>query len=237
MRLKDKVAIVTGGARGMGQAIVKRFAEEGAIVFSADVAQQEPAGSNIHAVKLDVSSEEDWKRVVAQVLAAHGHIDILVNNAGILAETPVAELTMAEWSRSIGINQTGVFLGMREVLPGMRSRKAGAIVNFSSTFGIAAVPGAHAYHATKGAVRSMSKNAAMTYVSDGIRVNSVHPGIIDTGMIDAMDADAAVVVAATPMKRKGTPLEVANGVLFLASDEASFITGTELVIDGGYLAQ
>jgi len=238
MRLEGKVALVTGGSRGMGRAIVDRFAAEGAVVYSADVI--DPVGAlpaGVEHVVLDVSSEENWKTVVSGIVAKHQRLDILVNNAGILNEDKLADLSMENWQKSIAVNQTGVFLGIREVIPVMQKRKAGSIVNFSSTWGITAVGGAHVYHATKGAVRTMTKNAAITYVADGIRANSVHPGIIDTKMISTMKADADPVVEATPMKRMGTPAEVANGVLFLASDEASFITGAELVIDGGYLAQ
>ena len=167
-----------------------------------------------------------------------GRLDILINNAGIIAYEPLHELDMKNWLKMIAIDQTGVFLGMREVVPVMRKQKSGAIVNISSIWGSAAVAGAHAYHAVKGAVRNMSKNAAMTYVADGIRVNSVHPGFIDTPLTQAQSPDLnESVIAATPMKRGGKPIEIAYGCLFLASDEASYITGTELVIDGGYLAQ
>jgi 3alpha(or 20beta)-hydroxysteroid dehydrogenase len=145
---------------------------------------------------------------------------------------------MKAWTRVIAVNQTGVFLGMREAIRVMRPQKSGSIVNFSSIWGNAAVGGAHAYHATKGAVRNMTKNAAMTYVADGIRVNSVHPGFIDTPLTQAQAPEInAFVIASTPMKRAGQPIEVANGCLFLASDESSYMTGAELVIDGGYLAQ
>jgi NAD(P)-dependent dehydrogenase (short-subunit alcohol dehydrogenase family) len=238
MRLENKVALVTGGSRGMGRAVVERFSEEGAIVIAGDVIEAHgPSLKGATNVALDVTSEANWKTVVADLLAKHGRLDILVNNAGILNEDPLGDLTLSDWNRSIAVNQTGVFLGMREAVPAMRRQKTGSIINFSSTWGITAVSGAHVYHATKGAVRTMTKNAAMTYVSDGIRVNSVHPGIIDTDMIGTMRAASEPVVEATPMKRMGKPIEVANGVLFLASDEASYITGAELVIDGGYLAQ
>jgi NAD(P)-dependent dehydrogenase (short-subunit alcohol dehydrogenase family) len=188
-------------------------------------------------VRLDVTSEASWKQVVADILAEHGRLDVLVNNAGILSYAPIDELALDEWNRVIAVNQTGVFLGMREVVPAMRRQKTGSIVNFSSIWGNVGVPGAAAYHATKGAVRNMTKNAAMTYVGDGIRVNSIHPGIIDSTMIvDQPPEITAAVVAATPMKRAGKPIEIAYGVLFLASDESSYMTGAELVIDGGSLA-
>ena len=153
---------------------------------------------------------------------------------GIIAYEPMHDLSLAAWTKVIAVNQTGVFLGMREVIPAMRRQKAGSIINISSIWGSAAVPGAHAYHATKGAVGIMSKNAAITYVGDGVRVNSLHPGFIDTPLTRAQDpAVNAYVVSLTPMKRAGTPREIANGCLFLASDESSFMTGAELVIDGG----
>lgn len=239
MRLKDKVALVSGAARGMGYEIAELFAREGAITYAGDIAGPDrPHATGVESVRLDVSREEDWAGAVETILAQHGRIDVLVNNAGIIAYEPLDELDLAAWQRVIAVNQTGVFLGMRAVVPAMRKQKSGSIVNFSSIWGNAAVGGAHAYHATKGAVRNMTKNAAMSYVADGIRVNSVHPGFIDTPLTQAQASDInAFVIASTPMKRAGKPIEVANGVLFLASDEASYMTGAELVIDGGYLAQ
>lgn len=239
MRLSGKVALVTGASRGIGLGIVERFAEEGAVVYAGSTSN--PTGvypSGVTGVKLDVAQEDDWKEAVASVLADHGRIDVLVNNAGIIAYEGVHDLSLESWNKVIAVNQTGVFLGMREVIPAMRGQKAGSIINVSSIWGIAAVAGAHAYHASKGAVGVMSKNAAMIYVGDGIRVNSLHPGFIDTPLTQSQDADMnAFVIASTPMKRAGTTREIANGALFLASDESSFMTGAEMVIDGGYLAQ
>jgi NAD(P)-dependent dehydrogenase (short-subunit alcohol dehydrogenase family) len=239
MRLEGKVALVTGASRGIGLGIVERFAEEGAQVIAGSTSN--PPGAypkGVEGVVLDVGKEEDWKRVVEAALARHGRIDVLVNNAGIIAYSPLHELTMEDWLRVLQVNQTGVWLGMREIVPSMQKRKAGSIINVSSIWGNAAVPGAHAYHATKGAVSMMSKNAAITYVGDGIRVNSLHPGFIDTPLTQSQAPDVnAYVVSLTPMKRAGTTREIANGALFLASDESSFMTGAELVIDGGYLAQ
>ena len=239
MRLKGKVALVTGAARGMGHAVSELFAREGAIVVAGDITAPEPAYTQpVEAVKLDVASEEDWQSVIAGIVSRHGRLDVLVNNAGIIAYEPLEELDVKSWMRVIAVNQTGVFLGMREAIRVMRMRKSGSIINFSSIWGNAAVAGAHAYHATKGAVRNMTKNAAMTYVGDGIRVNSVHPGFIDTPLTQAQAPEInAFVIGSTPMKRAGLPIEVANGCLFLASDESSYMTGAELVIDGGYLAQ
>jgi NAD(P)-dependent dehydrogenase (short-subunit alcohol dehydrogenase family) len=239
MRLKDKIALVSGAARGMGYEIAELFAREGAVTYAGDIAPPDHAhAAGVESIRLDVTSEEDWAGIVGTILGRHGRIDILVNNAGIIAYEPLDELDLAAWQRVIAVNQTGVFLGMRAVVPAMRRHKSGSIVNFSSIWGNAAVGGAHAYHATKGAVRNMTKNAAMSYVADGIRVNSVHPGFIDTPLTQAQAEDInAFVIASTPMKRAGKPIEVANGVLFLASDESSYMTGAELVIDGGYLAQ
>jgi NAD(P)-dependent dehydrogenase (short-subunit alcohol dehydrogenase family) len=239
MRLKGKVALVTGASRGIGLGVVERFAEEGAVVIAGSTSN--PAGvypSGVEGVVHDVAKEDDWKRVISGILSKHGRIDALINNAGIIAYSPLHDLTMEDWLHVVAVNQTGVFLGMREVVPAMQRQKAGSIINVSSIWGNAAVPGAHAYHATKGAVRNMTKNAAITYVADGIRVNSLHPGFIDTPLTQSQAPEVnAFVVAATPMKRAGTAREIANGALFLASDESSFMTGAELVIDGGYLAQ
>ncbi|MDM0015310.1 SDR family oxidoreductase [Variovorax sp. J22P168] len=239
MRLQGKVVLVTGAASGIGQAVSELFAKEGATVFASDIASAEtPYSSGIHAMTLDVTSEDAWQNAVDAVVQKSGRLDVLINNAGIIAYEPVHELDLNAWNRMIAVDQTGVFLGMREAVRVMRRQKSGSIVNISSIWGNAAVAGAHSYHAAKGAVRNMSKNAAMTYVAEGIRVNSVHPGFIHTPLTDAQAGDLNdAVIASTPMKRGGTPLEVANGCLFLASDEASYITGIELVIDGGYLAQ
>lgn len=239
MRLKGKVALVTGASRGIGLGVVERFAEEGAIVIAASTSNPSnvyPEG--VEGVALDVAEEDQWRDAIEAVLSKHGRIDVLVNNAGIIAYAPLHELTMEDWMKVLQVNQTGVFLGMRAVIPAMRRQKGGSIINVSSIWGNSAVPGAHAYHATKGAVRNMTKNAAITYVGDGVRANSLHPGFIDTPLTQAQDPEVnAFVVAATPMKRAGTPREIANGCVFLASDESSFMTGAELVIDGGYLAQ
>jgi NAD(P)-dependent dehydrogenase (short-subunit alcohol dehydrogenase family) len=239
MRLAGKVALVTGASRGIGLGIVERFAEEGAIVIAGSTSN--PPGvypDKVEGVALDVAEEEHWRKAIDGVLSKHGRIDVLVNNAGIIAYSPLHDLTMKDWLKVLHVNQTGVFLGMRSVVPAMQRQKAGSIINISSIWGSAAVPGAHAYHATKGAVVNMSKNAAITYVGDGIRVNTLSPGFIDTPLTRAQAPEVnAFVVAATPMKRAGTPREIANGCLFLASDESSFMTGAELVIDGGYLAQ
>jgi 3alpha(or 20beta)-hydroxysteroid dehydrogenase len=239
MRLQGKAVLVTGAASGIGYAVSELFANEGATVFASDIAAPKtPYPKGIEAISLDVTREEDWEAAVDAVVEHSGRLDVLINNAGIIAYEPLDELDIKQWQRMIAVDQTGVFLGMREAVRVMRRQKSGSIVNISSIWGNSAVAGAHSYHAVKGAVRNMSKNAAMTYVADGIRVNSVHPGFIHTPLTDAQaPALNEVVIGSTPMKRGGKPTEVAYGCLFLASDEASYVTGAELVIDGGYLAQ
>lgn len=239
MRLTGKVALITGAASGIGHAVAELFHREGAVVFAADLVPPErPWPDGVTALLLDVTSEADWARAVADVVEQAGGLDILINNAGIIAYEPLDELSLDAWQRMIAVDQTGIFLGMREALRVMRAQQAGAIVNIASIWGAAAVAGAHGYHAAKGAVINMTRNAAITYVGDGIRVNAVLPGFIRTPLTDAQDeALNRAVIAATPMRRAGLASEVAYGCLYLASDEASFVTGTALAIDGGYLAQ
>lgn len=239
MRLKGKVALVTGAAGGIGFSVAELFDKEGAIVVAGDIRRPEqPYPEGVEAMTLDVASEEQWATTVGAIVRKHGRLDVLVNNAGIIAYEPLDKLEMKDWLKMIAVDQTGVFLGMREAVRVMRKQQAGSIVNISSIWGSAAVAGAHSYHAAKGAVRNMSKNAAMTYVSDGIRVNSVHPGFIHTQLTDQQAPELNdAVIAMTPMKRGGKPIEIAYGCLYLASEEASYVTGVELNIDGGYLAQ
>lgn len=192
----------------------------------------------VEYTELDVTDPDSWKGVVDEVVGRHGRVDFLFNNAGIIDYEPVDGLDLETWNRMLAVNQTGVFLGMRAVIPAMRENGGGSIVNSSSIWGNVAAPGAHAYHATKGAVRNMTKNAAVTYATEGIRANSLHPGIIDTPLVQAQDQEVnETVIGMTPMGRVADPREVAYGVLFLASDESSFMTGAEMVIDGGYTAQ
>jgi len=239
MRLEGKVALITGAAGGIGHAVAGLFASEGAIVIAADIKPPaKPYAGDVETIMLDVTREEQWASAVAAIVRKHGRLDVLINNAGIIAYEPLDKLEMKDWQKMIAVDQTGVFLGMREAVRVMRKQQAGAIVNISSIWGSAAVSGAHSYHAAKGAVRNMSKNAAMTYAGEGIRVNSVHPGFIHTPLTDAQNPDLnRIVIDTTPMKRGGQPIEIAYGCLFLVSDEASFVTGAELNIDGGYLAQ
>ncbi len=239
MRLKGKVALVTGTSRGIGRTVAEVFAREGAVVYAAS--SSNPTGvypDGVTGVELDVANEHHWKRAVADIVASRGRIDVLVNNAGIAVYDAVHECSTENWRKVLGVNQDGPFFGMREVIPHMKQQKAGSIINVSSVWGKGAVPGAHAYHATKGALIMMTKNAAITYVGDGIRVNSVHPGFIDTPLTQAQDPGInAYVIGLTPMGRAGTAMEIAMGCLYLASDESGFTTGSEMVIDGGYLAQ
>jgi 3alpha(or 20beta)-hydroxysteroid dehydrogenase len=238
MRLKGKVAIVTGGGRGIGRACSELFAAEGAHVIVGDIDKAEFDHPGIESIHLDATKESDWKSLVDQVIAKHGKIDVLMNNAGgVGSYLPVGEIDINDWKRIIDLNVNSTFYGMRAVISHMKKVGRGSIINVSSIWGLVSAPGVAAYTASKGAVHLMSKNAALSYVGDGIRVNSIHPGIIETPMIAAQDAGITqAVIEATPMKRLGTPNEIAYGALYLASDESSFTTGSSLIIDGGYTA-
>lgn len=248
MRLQDKVAIVTGAASGMGAATARLFAREGAKVMVADMLEAEGRAvadsiksnsGEARFQRLDVASEADWDATVAATLAAYGKIDILINNAGVSGSGP-DRLSVETWDRQMSINAKGVFLGMRAVIPVMQKAKSGAIVNISSISGVVGQTFVHmGYNASKGAVRTMSKAAAVQFARDGIRVNSVHPGLMPPMRTSVLSADPNVrteMLKAIPMGREGRIEEVANANLFLASDEASYITGIELPVDGGYLA-
>jgi NAD(P)-dependent dehydrogenase (short-subunit alcohol dehydrogenase family) len=248
MRLADKVAIVTGAASGMGAATALMFAREGAKVVVADqlVAEGEAVVGRIKDAQgtarfqaLDVTSETQWEQAVAATLAAYGRIDVLINNAGISGSDPNL-LSREVWDRVMTVNATGCFLGMRHVIPEMQKAKRGAVVNISSISGLSGQTFVHmAYNASKAAVWMMTKSAAVQFAKDGIRVNSVHPGLMPPMRTSKLTADPAIrakMLEAVPMGRDGRVEEVAYASLFLASDEASYVTGTELVVDGGYLA-
>lgn len=240
-RLDNKVAIITGGANGQGAVEAELFIAAGAKVVITDInaeAGQATAarlGEGCTFLPHDVSLEQDWARVVETTLELHGRIDILVNNAGIFRVLTLEETDLAVWNQSVAINQTSVFLGMRAVAPAMKARKAGSIINISSIAGLTSAK-AHAYCATKWAVRGMSKSAAVELGPHNIRVNSVHPGFIDTPMLDGHGVPREQLVAKVPMGRTADVIEVARLVLFLASEDASYCSGHEFVVDGAIKA-
>ena len=240
MRLQDKVAIITGGSRGIGRAAVELFAEEGATVYCLDVSLDDPfENPRIVFVEHDVTSMAAWEAVVARIVAEVGRIDILFNNAGAVGSyAGIEDITLDDWDRIVNLNLNGVFFGTRAVIPVMKRQGGGVLVHTSSMWGYVGATGVAAYTASKGAVRSLSKNVALTYAADNIRSNSLHPGIIGTPMVMAQDQELTdAILDKTPIRRLGTPREVAYAALFLASDESSYVTGTELVVDGGHTAQ
>lgn len=248
MRLEGKVALISGGARGLGAAEARLFAREGAKVGIGDIREDEAraleaeireSGGEAMFVRLDVTDEEQWSDAVDAVMTAYGRLDILVNNAGILEHGTVEETTADSWDRTMGVNGRGVFLGTQAVIPAMSESGGGSIVNISSVAGL--IGGMMtAYNASKGAVRLLTKSSAVQYAAENIRVNSVHPGPTETDMLDVFFRDQEVReqrAAETPIPRLGKPEDIAYGVLFLASDESSYVTGSELVIDGGHTAR
>lgn len=242
-RLLGKVAIITGAAQGMGEAHARLFVEQGAKVVLTDLNEEKgnalaaELGENALFMKQDVSSEEGWATVVARAEETFGPVNVLVNNAGITMAKNIFDITLEEYRRIVDINQVSVFLGMKAAAASMMKAGGGSIVNISSMNGL--VAGAVGYTDTKFAVRGMTKAAAINLAPMGIRVNSVHPGVIATPMVVQEDTKAAVEAFSTniPLKRVAEPKEVANMVLFLASDESSYSTGSEFVIDGGLTAQ
>lgn len=241
-RLEGKVAIITGAAQGMGASHARKFVEEGAKVVLTDLNEEKgkafaaELGENALFVKQNVTSAEDWAKVVEETEKAFGKVDILVNNAGITMAKSLLQVTEEEYRRIVDINQVSVFLGMKTVIPAMQKVGGGSIVNISSMNGI--VAGAIGYTDTKFAVRGMTKAAAVECANYGIRVNSVHPGVIATPMVVQDDTKAAVEEFSKhiPLKRVAQPEEVSSLVLYLASDESSYSTGTEFIVDGGLTA-
>jgi 3alpha(or 20beta)-hydroxysteroid dehydrogenase len=239
-RLDGKVAIVTGGARGQGEAEVRLFASEGAKVVVSDVlvdagrALAASLGDSVAFLRHDVSREDDWEAAINVAIERFGGLDVLVNNAGILHNATIAKHTLVDYERVVAVNQVGVFLGIRAAIEPMTQRGGGSIVNTSSGAGLRATKYCFAYAATKYAVTGMTAAAALELARNRIRVNSIHPGLIDTPMVASDDPDAnARLVRATPMRRAGQPEEIARVALFLASDESSYMTGAHVTVDGG----
>lgn len=246
-RLVGKVALISGAARGQGEAEARLFVQEGAKVVLGDILvdQGQKVAADITAqggqaifVTLDVTQEEAWQKAVETAIRTYGKLDILINNAGIFRTEGVEATSMELWNQVIAVNQTGVWLGMKYAVPAMRKAGGGSIVNISSGAGIIGTGMAAAYHGTKGAVRLLTKTAAIEYAKDNIRINSVHPGVVDTEMVRGLMQNEGMqaIVASHPLGRIGTAEDIAYGVLYLASDEASFVTGAELIIDGGFTA-
>ncbi|MFQ5829037.1 MAG: SDR family NAD(P)-dependent oxidoreductase [Candidatus Methylomirabilia bacterium] len=255
-RLEGKVALVTGGASGIGAESAKVFAEHGAAVAVSDVNDtlgrgvvdeiESKGGSGIY-LHLDTTDEEQWEKAVRKTLDRFSTLNVLVNAAGISGRLPdgsptpkVGQTTLDSWNAVMSVNATGIFLGTKHVIEPMRTAGGGSIINISSIYGIVGSAHSAAYHASKGAVRTFSKSAAIQYAGDRIRVNSVHPGFVDTAMTQAVHSDperAAPRLASTPLGRFGQPQDIAMGCLYLASDESQWVTGSELIIDGGMTAQ
>ena len=248
-RLAGRVALVTGAGSGIGLATAKRLASEGAIAVVSDV--QDEAGDQAAAaigedggdalyVHLDVTDEQGWQAAIERVLSERGRLDVLVNNAGLGDLAPIEETTLPDWERTIAIDQTGVFLGMKMCAHALKASGHGSVINISSIFGTSGGFGTSpAYHAAKGAVRTLTKNVALRWATEGVRVNSVHPGFVRTPILDQAQGTEVwdAMTAMTPMGRLGEPEEIAAAVAYLASDDASFVTGLELYVDGGYIAR
>ena len=248
-RLEGKVALISGGARGQGACEGRLFAQEGAKVVLTDILDEEgesvaaeirQQGGDAIYVHLDVTQEQQWQDVIQATVDRYGKLDVLVNNAGIFPMVRVEDTSVELWDQVMDINVTGVFLGTKHAIPAMRVAGGGSIINISSVAGLVGGSRAAAYSASKGAVRILTKGTAVQYAADGIRANSVHPGIIVTQMTEELLSDESTReqrLTGTPIGRFGTVDDVAYGVLFLASDESSYVTGSELVIDGGSTAQ
>ena len=249
MRLEGKVALISGGARGQGATEGQLFVDEGAKVVLADIldvegeataAQIRENGGEASYVHLDVTSEDEWRNAVEFALQTYGRLDILINNAAIYKRTPIVDTDVEEWRQIMEVNSTGVFLGTKHAIPAMQRSGGGSIINISSTAGLIGSDRGSAYGASKGSVRLLTKYTAIQHATEGIRANSIHPGPIDTVMIAdnlATPEARAESEARVPLRRIGTAMDVAYGALFLASDESSYMTGAELVIDGGVTAR
>ncbi len=248
-RLEGKVALISGGARGQGAVEARMFAEEGASVVIGDIldeqgrqteAELQELGYNVTYVHLDVTSESDWEAAVQAAVSTYGKLDVLLNNAGILIRKNIEETTEADWDRIFAVNAKGVFLGTKAAIPAMRDAGGGSIINISSTAGLVGSPnGSASYTATKGAVRLFTKSTAIQHAREGIRCNSIHPGPIETDMIaDTLNdpANLELRMQRLPLQRVGKPSEIAYPAIYLASDESSFVTGSEVVVDGGTTA-
>jgi NAD(P)-dependent dehydrogenase (short-subunit alcohol dehydrogenase family) len=258
-RLKDKVILITGAGGGLGNEQVRMMAKEGAKIVAANL-QQDPiiaegqkadalwlktlevveeinlAGGEAMAIPLDVTQEQDWENAIAETEKRFGRLDVLVNNAGIYYHAGLLDHTVEKFHQIVNINQLGVLLGMRAAVPAMQRAGGGSIINFASIYGIAGAGSSTAYQSTKGAVRLMTKSAAMEFVGDNIRVNAICPGMFDTNLFESSvpKEDWEPLISMVPMRRFGKPHEIGYGTIFLASDESSFMTGSDLVIDGGY---
>ncbi len=247
MDFSEKVVIVTGASRGLGQEFARQFAKYGANVAVSDLrdcsktlAIIEENGQQGLATTTDVTSADSTREMAEAVVEKFGRIDVLVNNAGISGRFIVEETSVELWDRVMAVNAKGVFLGAKLAIPVMRQAGGGSIINISSIYGLVGSDSGASYHASKGAVRIFTKSAAIQYAKDGIRVNSVHPGFVDSPMTESYHEQPEIRearVAATPLGRMGLPEDIASGILYLASDESSFVTGSELVIDGGMTAQ
>jgi NAD(P)-dependent dehydrogenase (short-subunit alcohol dehydrogenase family) len=243
-RLEGRVALVTGAASGIGKATAQRLASEGAAVLvtdiAADVKEINDGGGKAAFFRHDVTSESDWEAATAKAVEEFGGLDIVVNNAGMGDLKTIEDTTLEEWNRTVAIDQTGVFLGMKVAAPHLKSSEHASVVNISSIFGTSGGFGTSpAYHAAKGAVRTLTKNAALHWATDGIRVNSIHPGFIETPILEQTKGTEywKTMTAMTPVGHLGQPEDIAAGVAYLASDDAKFVTGLELYIDGGYIAR
>jgi 3alpha(or 20beta)-hydroxysteroid dehydrogenase len=242
-RLTDTVCLITGGARGQGAAHAHRLASEGATVYAADVLDEEgqleakrlaSAGLAVSYLHLDVSDEDSWKHAVAHVQTTHGRLDVLVNNAGIIHVTPIEDETADAWRRLIDVNLTGAFLGTHHFLPLLRNSNRGSVINISSIFGPAGAIGYAAYAASKSGLLGLTRTAALELAPQGIRVNAICPGGVSTPM--NANEPGGGVVPQTPLGRRADPSEISAAVAFLASTDSSFMTGSELVVDGGFSA-